>query len=199
MVEVKIKEAKEKGGEKRAGAKSGAVNYAEIALFATGDLRRAINICKRKADLFTEFSYNTVANPESTLITVGKIEKLRTRIERLSVMESAILLAVSKLSELEKKVVYLNYFKKLPSSLILEKLNITIRNFKAIKSRAVGRVRFFIFMLGITEERFYEYYDEEPVFIKATEDLLTSIGRGGRERESTNFSREGALKWATKK
>jgi len=134
------------------------------ALYSKKEINRAIAVYKRKINLIMSFKYNMAIAPAEAAF--DRIFALMEKIERLQILKNVMLVAVGRLTEIQKNIILLFYFKGKRSEEVKRILEISEIQFKYNKKTALDSISFYMYMLGLTNERFLEYFNEESAIIR---------------------------------
>ena len=75
------------------------------------------------------------------------------------------------LSERERKLISAEFFEGKDKESIMKVFGLTRSGLKYIRSKALRKVQFYVEMLGFDEENILEYFNTEPYFIDAAEEV----------------------------
>ena len=137
--------------------------FVSSALYSNKELKHVISCYKKKIDIITSFENNILGTPAEPIYE--KICTLLQKIDRLKILRNVIMVALGKLSDVQRDVVRLFYFKKQHCIRVIEKLKISENQFKYNKKTALEKIAFYMYMLGFTNERFLEYFNDEPLIV----------------------------------
>lgn len=102
----------------------------------------------------------------------NKLEKLAHKEENLGVLKTALETALSLLDADKRTVIELFYFKKLTGTQITEKLDIPYNTYRYRKRAGLAALSMYLYILGMTNERFLEYFDDEQLLVQICECLV---------------------------
>lgn len=141
------------------------------ALYAYPSLNFYINLYQKRLKSFSDMSINALASYEADNFA-EKIAGLRDKADNLAVLKNTVETALSLISREKREVIELFYFKKLTGVQIINKLGIPYNTYRYRKRVGIAGLSLYMFMLGITNERFVEFFDEEPLMVMICECIM---------------------------
>ena len=75
------------------------------------------------------------------------------------------------LTEQEKSVIKAEFFNGLERESIIKLLNVNKSGLKYLRTKALKKVQVYVEMLGFTEDDILEFFNEDPYFIEAAEEI----------------------------
>ena len=144
--------------------------WVTTALYVHPDIAFTIDTYKRKLQQYFSYDYNTGVHTAREICE--KIFETNERIEKLSILSNAIRSSTSFLNDKQKEVIDLCYFKRMKREEIINKLQITDKEFKNIRLSAIKKLAVYLNMLGFSNERFLDYFNDEPIVVLWYEQVL---------------------------
>ena len=145
-------------------------NLTVAALFARSDIQFTIDICKRRLGLLTSYKYNIEVKPPFYLYS--KVLILNERIDNLKLLNNLLHAAVGMLKEKYKNFIKLVYFQRLPKEEIMRCLDIDAVKYRNYKRAAIEKLSLYLHIFGLTNEKFYKIFNEEPLLVRCYENVL---------------------------
>lgn len=145
--------------------------WLSTALYAYPSFNFYINLYQTRLKSCKNISIDAFADCDTDKF-VQKLEDLRTKADNLAVLKNAVQTALGLLDEKKREVIKLFYFKNLTGTQIVERLGIDYNTYRYRKRAAMRSLSLYLFMLGMTNERFLQYFDEDQFIVRVCEELL---------------------------
>jgi len=141
------------------------------SLYAYPSLGFYIKLYNKRLMAFKNISIETFADYDTDSL-IDKLEGLRNKTENLSVLKNTVETALSLLDTEKREVIELFYFKNLTGMQIIEKLKIPYNTYRYRKRAGLANLSLYFFMLGMTNERFLAYFDDEQLLVRVCESMI---------------------------
>jgi len=145
--------------------------WLSTSLYAYPSLETYIGLYHKRLASLRNISIGAFADFDADEFS-KKLENLRTKSENLCVLKTAIETALSLLDADKRAVIEMFYFNKLTGVQIVEKLGIPYNTYRYRKRAGLAGLSMYLFILGMTNERFLDYFDEEQLLVQICECLV---------------------------
>jgi hypothetical protein len=145
--------------------------WLSASLYAYPSLNTYIGLYHKRLISFRNITIDAFAGVDADDFSV-KLDNLRKKEENLRVLKNVLETALSLLDADKRAVIELFYFKKLTGVQIVEKLGIPYNTYRYRKRAGLSGLSMYLYILGMTNERFLSYFDDEPLLVQICECLV---------------------------
>lgn len=145
--------------------------WLSASLYAYPSMGTYIALYHKRLISFRNITINAFATVDADAFC-EKLEMLRRKEENLRVLKTAVETALSLLDADKREVIELFYYKKCTGVQIVEKLGIPYNTYRYRKRAGLAALSMYLYILGMTNERFLEYFDDEQLLVQICECLV---------------------------
>lgn len=142
---------------------------AKIILTVYPDLKELKRKYAAKMKKLRSFDYNALGHDAESVF--GDYIVTAVTFDALKRFHTTVNAALDLLTEQEKSVIKAEFFDGLERENIIKLLNVNKSGLKYLRTKALKKVQVYVEMLGFTEDDILEYFNEDPYFIEAAEEI----------------------------
>lgn len=159
---------------------------AATLLYAYPALPNLISCYKKKLKYLYSFECNS--REIAANVIYARIFRAGDVLENLVALRNAVTSALGFLSKEQREVVEGVYFKGVNKDKLSERLGVTRSLLRSRKNTALNKLRAYIEILGFTDQKVIEVFDDEPLFIDCAEKVAEAyaLSRNFRKGGSGN-------------
>lgn len=142
-----------------------------VALYAYPSLDLYIKMYRRKLKAFKNISIEKLAGYTADTF-IKDLDRLAEKAENLAVLKHTIDAAMFMLDEEKRQIVKHFYFEELSGFQIMEAMGLAYNTYRYKKRAALKSLAQNMYILGMTDKRFVEFFDDERLIVNVCEYVL---------------------------